>query len=67
MFKCQAISDFSLEKFDELVDIERKAIDINGKIYTGDRFKCNKQMVDYLTGKNDKGAVVVKIIEVIPK
>ena len=67
MFKCQVISDFSLARYDELIDIERKSINEYGKLFVGDRFKCKKEMGEYLLGKNDKGAIVVKIIEIIPE
>lgn len=67
MFKCEVIKNFSLNRFDELIDIERKTINQYGKLYEGDRFKCNKEMVEYLTGKNEKCANVVKIIEIIPE
>ena len=67
MIKCIAIADFTLSKFNELIDIERKSIEQNGKIFKGDKFKCTKEMAEYLTGKNDKGNVVVKIIGVIPE
>ena len=67
MFKCQVISDFSLARYDELVDIERKSIEQYGKLYVGDRFRCTKEMAEYLLGNNDKGVIVVKIIEIIPE
>lgn len=67
MFKCQVISDFSLARYDELVDIERKAIEQYGKLYVGDRFKCTKEMAEYLLGNNEKCAVVIKIVEIIPE
>lgn len=67
MFKCEVIKDFSLARYDELVDIERRTIQEHGKLYVGDRFKCNKQMVEYLMGKNESGSVVIKVIEIIPE
>ena len=63
MIKCRVIKEFSLENFDKLVDIKRKNIDKYGKLFVGDTFKCDKDMVEYLTRKNDKNAIVVKIIE----
>lgn len=65
--KCEAIVDFTLARFSEIYDIERRTIEQNGKLFTGDKFKCSKELAEYLAGKNDKGNVVVKIIEVIPK
>lgn len=66
MIKCKAISDFTLKDFDKLTNIKRKAIETPGKIYTGDEFTCTEEMAKYLTGGNDKGKVVVKVIEVLP-
>ena len=67
MIRCEVIKDFTLEKFGELEDIERKKLSTKGKLYVGDTFKCTKEMADYLMGKNSKGNVVVKVIEVIPE
>lgn len=67
MIKCQAIRDFTLERFNDLEDINRKRIDVNGKIFEGDTFKCEKDLADYLMGKNDKGVVVAKVLEIEPK
>lgn len=67
MIRCEVIKHFTLEKFNELRDIQRKGIDVKGHLYVGDTFECDKKMAEYLTGKNEKGDVVVKIIEVKPK
>ena len=67
MVKCQVIKDFSLSRYNELIDIERKSIGQYGKLFIGDKFKCNKQMAEYLLGNNEKGNIVIKIIEVIPE
>ena len=67
MIKCEAIKDFTLGKFEELKNIQRKKIDTYGKLYIGDIFECSKELAKYLTGSNEKGNIVVKIIEVIPK
>ena len=67
MIKCEAIKEFTLEQFDELKNIKRKRIDTKGKLYEGDIFECTEGMYKYLTGTNDKGIIVVKVIEVIPK
>lgn len=66
MIKVEVIKDFTLGKFNELVDIERKRINTLGKLYVGDTFKCEKEMAEYLMGKNKNGDIVVKIIEVEP-
>lgn len=67
MIKCEVIKEFTLEKFDELKNIERKRIDTKGKLYEGDTFECTEEMYKYLTGTNDKGITVVKVIEVKPE
>ena len=67
MICCEVIKDFTLEKFGELENIKRKKIDTKGKLYIGDTFECTKEMADYLMGKNLKGNVVVKVIEIIPE
>ena len=67
MIKCEVIKEFTLEKFDELKNIVRRSIDTYGKLYVGDVFECEQEMSDYLMGKNDKGIVVVKILEIIPE
>lgn len=67
MIKCEVIKEFTLGKFNELKNIQRRRIDTYGMLFVGDTFECSKDMAEYLTGKNDKGNVVVKIIEVIPE
>lgn len=67
MIKCEVIKEFTLKRFNELKSIKRKNFDTKDKLYIGDTFKCNEDMVKYLTGNNDKGEVVVKVIEVEPE
>lgn len=67
MIKCEVIKEFTLEKFDELKNIQRRSIETKGKLYVGDTFECDKAMADYLLGDNKDKHVVVKIIEVIPE
>lgn len=68
MIKCEAVEQFTLEKFNELKNIKR--YDINrcdiGRIYVRDRFECDEEMAIYLSGKNNENKIVVKIIEVEP-
>ena len=66
MKKCEVISYFTLKKFDELEDIKRadeKNINKKGELYAGDTFKCSNEMASYLMGNNDRGMIVVKVIE----
>ena len=67
MIKCEVIKDFTLKRFDELVNIQRKTVKTYGKLYIGDTFECNKEMADYLMGNNPKNETVVKVIEIEPK
>lgn len=66
MIKCEVIKEFTLKRFNELKNIKRKNFDTKGKLYIGDTFKCDEDMVKYLTGNNDEGEVVVKVIEIEP-
>ena len=67
MIKCEVIKEFTLKRFNELKDIKRKNFDTKGKLYIGDTFKCDEDIVKYLTGNNDEGEVVVKVVEVEPE
>ena len=68
MIKCEVTRDFSYNDYEKIKDtIKRKTINTYGKLYVGDTFECNKDMADYLMGKNEKGAVVIKILEVEPE
>ena len=65
--KVQVIEQFTLGRFDEITNIVRKNADKHGMLFKGDTFECTREMAEYLTGKNEKGKIVVKIIEVIPE
>ena len=67
MVRLETIREFTLEKYDELKNIQRKSIETKGKLYVGDTFECSQDIADYLLGANDKKAVVVKVIEIIPE
>ena len=67
MIKVEVIEEFTLAKFDEIKDsIERKSKAIDGRLFVGDVFECNEDMVEYLTTGNKLGRAFVKIIEVVP-
>ena len=66
MIKLQAIEDFSLQRFDEILEIERYNKDEKGMIYKNDIFKCNKDLAEYLSGNNPLNRTVVKILEIEP-
>lgn len=67
MIKCAVIQEFTLERFDELKNIQRKSINTKGKLYVGDIFECTEEMAKYLIGDNKDKHVVVKVIEVEPE
>lgn len=67
MIKCEVIEQFTLGRFEELNNIERKSQSEKGKLFVGDKFECSQELAEYLTGKNDLNKVVVKIIEVKPE
>ena len=67
MIRCEVIEAFTLGRFDELENIERVGQDTYGRLNTGDKFECTKDLADYLLGDNHVKRAVVKVIEVIPK
>lgn len=67
MIRCEVIKEFTLERFDELKNIQRRRLNTKGKLYYGDTFECTKEMADYLMGDNKDKKVVVKVIEVEPE
>ena len=67
MIKVEVIEEFTLERFDELKNIQRKSIEVKGRLFVGDTFECDEDMVKYLTGNNEQGKTVVKVIEVKPE
>lgn len=67
MIKCEVVKEFTLGKFEELKNIKRRNQNTKGKLFVGDTFECDKEMVDYLMGNNKKNETVVKVIEVIPE
>lgn len=66
MIKCEVTEYFTLKKFNELENIVRANENNNtkdGELFAGDTFDCTEKMADYLKGNNDKGMIVVKIVE----
>ena len=66
MVKCEVIQQFTLSRFGELKNVVRRTNGKDGELYVGDTFECSQELAEYLTGKNEKGKVVVKVIEVKP-
>lgn len=66
MFKVEVIEEFTLGRFDELKNIQRKSKEEKGRLFVGDKFECDKDMLDYLMGANALKRAFVKVIEIIP-
>lgn len=66
MIKVEVIEDFTLQRYDELKNIERAMQDVKGKLFAKDRFECSKELADYLLGNNPLKKAVVKVIEIEP-
>lgn len=68
MVKVMTIENFTLEKFDKLINIRRKNPNLNEykHLYVGDTFECDEEMYMYLTEKNKEKRAFVKLIEVVP-
>ena len=69
MIRCKTIQDFTympLSRFEEIKKIQRVRRNTPGKLYTGDKFECSKEIAEYLSGKNSENKKVIKIIEVCP-
>ena len=67
MIKVEVLQEFTLARFDEIENIERARRSEEGKLFTGDKFECEKELADYLLGANPLGKAVVKVIEVMPE
>ena len=67
MIRVEVIEQFTLKDFYKLNNIKRKSIDVKGTLFVGDAFECDEDMVKYLTGNNEQGKIVVKVIEVEPE
>ena len=67
MIKVQAINDFNFSSMDKISNLKRAKIKKDNYIFKDDIFECDKDMFEYLSGKNEGGHVVVKLVEYIPK
>ncbi len=68
MIRVEVIEQFTLKDYENIKDsIKRKSIDVKGTLFVGDTFECDEDMVKYLTGNNEQGKTVIKVIEVEPK
>lgn len=59
-YKVTAIENFTYTDFRDVVFLEKENYNYNW-IYKGDVFLCDKDRYEYLTGKNAKKMVVVKL------
>ena len=66
MIKVRTISPFTLKEYNKLSNVKKLFNREPNAFDIGDTFECDEEMVQYLTGKNEQGLVVVEIVEVIP-
>ena len=66
MIRCEVIKEFTFGNFNELENITRRSVDTYGKLYIGDTFECKEDIARYLLGNNERGKIVIKILEIIP-
>ena len=68
MIKVIVTKEFTLQRFNELKNIERANSNKNenGHLYLNDKFECTEEMCKYLTEGNKMKKAFVKIIETIP-
>lgn len=64
MIKCEVIENFTLEKFNELKNVNKVISRKDNEFGVKDTFECDKEMADYLLGNNVLNKTVVKVIEV---
>ena len=68
MIKVEVIEDFTLARFDEIKkSLVRKGKEVQGKLFKGDTFECDEELVKYLSGDNVYKKPYVKVIEILPK
>lgn len=67
MFKVEVLEEFTLGRFDELKNIQRKAREEKGKLFVGDIFECDQEMADYLLKDNALKRAFVRVVEIIPE
>lgn len=68
MIKCEVIENFTLEKFNQLKNVNKVISRKDNEFGVKDTFECDKEMADYLLGNNVLNKKVVKVVEVeLPK
>lgn len=66
MIKVEVIENFTLERFNELKNVQRKNSGKDGSLNIGDTFECTEDMAKYLMKENSYNKAYVKVIEVEP-
>ena len=66
MIKCEVIENFTLEKYNQLKNVNKREKRKDNEFGIKDTFECSEEMVDYLTGNNVLNKTVVKVVEVEP-
>jgi hypothetical protein len=69
MIKVRVIRKFTLKDFDKIKPTLVRATNENkeGELEIGDTFECDKQMAEYLLGKNPYDSAFIEVIEVEPE
>ena len=67
MIRVEVTEEFTLGRFNELKNIQRKGRNETGRLFRGDTFECTEEMADYLSGNNGLKKAFIKVIEILPK
>lgn len=67
MIKVEVIENFTLQRFDEIRNLKRHSNGSGNMLKKRDVFECEKDLADYLLGKNPLNKAVVQVIEVKPE
>lgn len=67
MIKVKVINEFRFARYNEIKNLVSKDRVEDKRLFVGDIFECDKEMCDYLIGKNPANMKVVEIIEIIPE
>lgn len=67
MIKVKVINEFTFARYNEIKNLESKDRVEDKRLFVGDIFECDKEICDYLMGKNPANMKVIDIIEIIPE
>lgn len=65
MVRLEVIEEFTLGRYSELENIERNGKNEIGRLYVGDKFDCNEELADYITGNNSFKKPFAKVIGIM--